>query len=43
MEDTMAAMAQVCLLCFEKTDISETEEGELVICEKCKTERKEMN
>ena len=38
-EDTMA---QVCLLCFEKTEISETEEGELVICEKCKTERIEM-
>ena len=35
-------MAQVCLLCFEKTEISETEEGELVICEKCKTERIEM-
>ena len=35
-------MAQVCLLCFEKTEISETEEGEPVMCEKCKTERIEM-
>ena len=41
-KDPMAVVAGVCLLCFGKTEISETEEGELLICEKCKDERIDM-
>ena len=34
---TQGSMCQVCTHCFEKIEISETEEGEVVVCEKCKT------
>ena len=35
---TEGSMCKVCAHCFEKIEISKTEEGEVVICEKCKTE-----
>ena len=35
---TQGLMCQVCTHCFEKIEISRTEEGEVVICEKCYNE-----
>ena len=38
-----SSLSQVCVLCFEKTETVEKEDGEIILCEKCKKERAEGN
>ena len=38
-----SSLAQVCVLCFEKTETVEKEDGEVIFCKKCKKERAEGN
>ena len=38
-----SSLAQVCVLCFEKTETFEKEDGKVILCEKCKKERAEGN
>ena len=33
----------MCVLCFKKTETVEKEEGDVILCEKCKEERTEGN
>ena len=38
-----SSLTQVCMLCFEKTATVEKEDGEVILCEKCKKDESEHN